>query len=212
MTKFHDEFFSKGSSKHDDLILWCNSEEGKKRISNEIKKQFPNKFLEKGGIASRNTEQFGTVDFIIEKIETEIFSETEVLCKSGSFILGYADMIFHLNETYYTVHDIDCEGRQWYEDGKISEAPSQIGWQTNVHVVIEVKPELKEIGSVLRQIKTYMDVLRIQHGVLVTSSILPQSKIDLLKSESVFVISVTEPDFDEDFDEENGIKQNLLRK
>ncbi|MFZ2471371.1 MAG: hypothetical protein WAW52_05440 [Methanothrix sp.] len=64
--------------------------------------------------------------------------ETEVLCKSGnSFIIGYADLIFSwemfFSETYV-----------------LANHPTNA-----VRYVIEAKPELTDVGAVLRQLKTY---------------------------------------------------------
>ncbi len=96
-------------------------------------------------------------------------------CSSGSFIIGYADIVFHYSEEY-----ILEDGKKVYMDNLDS----------YFKVVVEVKPEIKEIGSVLRQLKTYMNILSdIDFGLIVTYSDIPQEKIDLLKGEDIFVIS-----------------------
>lgn len=99
MSKFHDEFFRKGSKEHDKLVEQTIS--SIKDIFKEI--IFPN-------YKNKITDSYE-----LKLIDVEL----EKICKNGTFILGYVDIqaIFHLkylnedcyNISYYIFVVIECK-------------------------------------------------------------------------------------------------------
>lgn len=106
---------------------------------------------------------------------------TEVLCKSGDFIVGYADLVAYLSfKRFYHLKIEDSTWTNFYD--KIIE---------DKKVIIEVKPKVKDFGAILRQIKTYMDTLKDNpYGMIVTYSDISNEMRELLKKEGVFVVSL----------------------
>ncbi|RLI96159.1 MAG: hypothetical protein DRP00_05790 [Candidatus Aenigmatarchaeota archaeon] len=83
--------------------------------------------------------------------------KTEVICKTGrDFIVGYADLLI----LYELIGD--CIGVK--SDVPEENAPREIyGPESNneeILVLVEVKPKLDSLGTVIRQIKTYYDCLK----------------------------------------------------
>jgi len=133
MSKFHDEFFHRGTPEHDRLVLQT--------------------------IAARNE----IVSFIFDEGVVEY--QTEVICKGrNGFIIGYADIVFQ-----YTPINEDAKG---------------------VAFIVECKPTLNSWGDTLRQLKTYMDLLRFklnmeQFGLIITYSTVDTETIGVLLHENV---------------------------
>jgi hypothetical protein len=107
--------------------------------------------------------------------------ETEVLCKSrNDFIIGYADAVLT----------------------KMG-SPTNWGRTSGERIVFEIKPKIDSWGGPLRQIKTYMDILKIQHtpfqqdadryntqGYIITYTELSDDVKNIFKKENVEIITV----------------------
>lgn len=170
MSRFHDELFKQKGPKHDVLVIQCVSKEGLERISNEI----------------------GAVDDLLKKHvwlsrkELQIDYETEVLCQShgykSNFIIGYADILIKL----FVQRDEDPA-----RYGLPAGSPCQMR-EILAKILVECKPELTDIGSVLRQIKTYKSLLYDGrsnfHNVIASYDEPPQKVIDYLKHEGVEIV------------------------
>jgi len=85
----------------------------------------------------------GSAEWILRRmfrIEPDnVTSEMEKLCKSGYVIIGYADFVINA----------------WYNDS-----------DERYLIICEIKPRVSDWGAVVRQLKTYMDLLRKEHGVV----------------------------------------------
>ncbi|MHC1602094.1 MAG: hypothetical protein ACXQS4_02565 [Methermicoccaceae archaeon] len=139
MSKFHDEFFHRGTPEHDRLVLQT--------------------------IAAR--------DEIVESIlkdydEGKVLYQTEVICRSGrnDFIVGYADLVLHYTPSSETAK---C-----------------------TTFIVECKPKLDSWGDTLRQLKTYMDLLRWRYetkqvGLITTYSAVDDAVRQILAHEGVAV-------------------------
>lgn len=102
---------------------------------------------------------------------------TEVICKNYNFIAGYADLLFMATVTVRMSLKLS---EDWvWKDFRTQEYKERI--------VIDAKPELKDFGAVLRQIKTYMNLLNVPRGVIATYSDPPAELVELLKNEGVYV-------------------------
>jgi hypothetical protein len=103
--------------------------------------------------------------------------ETEVVCVNRGykteFIIGYADILLIGHEPGI----IPTSSRYWYQ---------------RVSVVIEVKPKLDDIGSTIRQLKTYERCLRGScaefHKVIVTHSQVRDDIKEYLEHEGVLLV------------------------
>lgn len=124
--------------------------------------------------------------------------ESEVICTSGNgFILGYADLLFTISGAYSIYADLGKFqlGRRWnnFSEHNIKETK----------ILIEVKPEIKEFGSILRQLKTYMKTLGVHFGAIVTYSEIQSDVIELLNRERIVVVK---------FEEDAPKRENSLEK
>lgn len=108
--------------------------------------------------------------------------ETEVICKNGNFIIGYADILLQITIT----NQLDLTITQdWIWDKYDS---FTMTWG----IIIEAKPVLKGFGAVLRQIKTYLETIGQQEperylGVIATYSDVSEQTREVLAKEKVFV-------------------------
>lgn len=104
--------------------------------------------------------------------------EAEVICKNNNFIVGFADLLFQAR----TIVRMSLKlSEDWvWKDLRTKEYDERM--------IVDAKPELTDFGAVLRQIKTYMNVLRVPRGVVVTYSDPPAELIELLKNEAVYVV------------------------
>ena len=112
----------------------------------------------------------------------DIEYETEKICTSrpSTFIIGYIDILFkiRLQRTF--------------------NAKIRNGWIWNnyasnykeLKIVVDAKPELKDWGGPLRQIKTYMMSEGADYGVIVTYSKVSDAHQEILAKENVFVITL----------------------
>lgn len=100
--------------------------------------------------------------------------ETEKICKArNGFIIGYIDVLGKFTFALWDEENI------------------------NLNLVIDAKPELKSWGGPLRQIKTYMDVLRTDlfytggeiYGVFTTFSTISDRHRKILENEKVYVVT-----------------------
>lgn len=120
--------------------------------------------------------------------EIEVSKETEVIIKNGTFIIGYADALLDL--TYKGNVDFEIEpGWTWKNANEIDE---------RVRILIEAKPKINSIGEVIRQIKTYRDIIKSNDArsgrdykifsVITTYSILSEEELEYLKNEDISVV------------------------
>ena len=98
-----------------------------------------------------------TIEYEVSSTECTSY-ETEVICKTSSgFIIGYADLI-----AYYRVKGqrtaVSCHFEENYPN-----IPCHVFGGNeiirNIAVLVEVKPELESLGTIIRQVKTYYDAL-----------------------------------------------------
>lgn len=243
MSRFHDEFFKNGSPEHDKLMIKCLSQNGIKKICDEI-----NPYSEiariygyketvmlcsigdNGGKSAHRTTiehcisngyenkmhcrlrfseyrsreacdyardgkcqliEKGTlpIDKEVSKhisiSKIEMSKETEVIIKNGTFIIGYADAIIDL--VYKGTIDFEIEPNwTWKNAQKIDR---------KVRILVEAKPKITSIGEVIRQIKTYRDILKTKDreeceifSVIATYSILDEDALEYLRNEHISVI------------------------
>ncbi len=163
MSKFHEEFFRRTTPNHDKLTIYLH-----KNLDNLLN------FL--------NIKN--TLYSDIQKIKFE----TEVICKSNNFIIGYADAVLTIIETSH-----DKEG-EWFDLWMKRYRDDLIRYK----IIFELKPCLTSWNGVLRQIKTYMDVLpksscfANNRGVILTFSDVDLESRFILARENVDVITLTE--------------------
>ena len=120
-------------------------------------------------------------------------AETEALVKNGTFIIGYADAIIDLTYNINVSYQLDDI---WRMDGG--------SFQPRVRVLVEAKPKITSIGEVIRQLKTYKDIIQrvcttttgwISGGyemlpvfpVIATYSKLQDDALEYLKNEGITV-------------------------
>ncbi|MFA5458442.1 MAG: hypothetical protein WC261_12510, partial [Synergistaceae bacterium] len=120
-------------------------------------------------------------------------AETEALVKNGTFIIGYADAIIDLTYNINVSYQLDDN---WRMDGG--------SFQPRVRVLVEAKPKITSIGEVIRQLKTYKDIIQrvcttttgwISGGyemlpvfpVIATYSKLQDDALEYLKNEGITV-------------------------
>lgn len=121
--------------------------------------------------------------------EIEISKETEVIIKNGSFILGYADALINL--VYKGSVDFEIEPKwTWKNAQEINR---------KIRILIEAKPKVTSIGEVIRQLKTYRDIIEANdrhsgegnriYSVIVTYSVLNEDELEYLKNENISVVT-----------------------
>ncbi len=119
-------------------------------------------------------------DVVIEK-------ETESICRSGNFIIGYVDVVAIIDFDLKRSAQLDDN---WTWDDFSTSKKSLI-------LVIDAKPKLKSWGGPLRQIKTYMDIIKNEpiykgtklKGVFTTFSEVPERYRKILEAEGVYVVT-----------------------
>jgi len=126
-----------------------------------------------------------TVDALlfVRESEFKIDHETEVLCRNNGFIVGYADLVLRLSGLLKLSAKIKDDWT-WKDFDTVPLGETKI--------VVEVKPEIKQCLQVLRQLKTYMEMLRIHRGAIATYSALDKDTIELLKHEKIAVVKFDE--------------------
>lgn len=203
MSRFHDEFFRQTGPKHDTLMMKALSKAGIEKVFGEkpcYLKAAP--AIAKGKVFEHqyNHERYffwnlqtelneyvkieiekGGMEIPLEiKIKEDFDYETEVICKNGAFIIGYADILITFKSERWLVGQLDGFERSVL-DARLSK-----------HVLVEVKPELKDVGAVLRQLKTYETVLSHRCGeiskVVVTYSCPPVDVFEYLEHEGVRIV------------------------
>lgn len=259
MTKFHNEFFNKGSPRHDKLVL--ETTDSIKEIYNQsIHPYVINDVLKltkskvcydifvcnygkntdwclKPAIAFKNQKHLckrgwdycqyadhEKLDLVLGKKFSPDFvsenskdicaeplppinkwqlksTETEKLCKSGNFIIGYEDASFDFKEE--VVYNAKISPTWIWEDYQKA--------SIDITIIAECKPDLDSWGGPLRQLKTYIDLEeqknervigdRLVYGLFTTYSQVSTQVRDLLRKESIFVFT---------FDEDKDNKQSLL--
>lgn len=127
--------------------------------------------------------KFIEAPLIVQDSQKSINCETEVICKTKTgFILGYADILLTVSGHYSILADLseETEGWQWKDFRSIA-------WP-ETRILVEVKPKISEWGSILRQVKTYMDCLNVKLATVATYSELDARAIELLKQERIAVV------------------------
>jgi hypothetical protein len=178
VVSFHDEFFRSRGTKHDELMLKCIE----KIEDIAVWRPLPDKIFVRA-CGEGDKFRLGTTlidhDFMgcescsrhkncpnnwtstKQKIENEVdYSvrcikhsyETEVLCKNGSFIMGYADMVIKTERVVGIITAVEfnkttCSIYPFYN------------LKEDIYTIVEVKPELNDIGAIIRQLKTYKEIL-----------------------------------------------------
>lgn len=159
--------------------------------------------------------------------DVEYTYNTEIVCKNGSFIVGYADILFNLKWNLLPIigieipqieleryEEIDSDWSKWflnyaenawpeknslgYNGVGLSHLVSQNYAAGNYteSVLVEAKPDLNDVGSIIRQLKTYYDLLSrgrdIRKIVVVTYTNVDKKYISLLENEGIECIVVEE--------------------
>jgi hypothetical protein len=101
--------------------------------------------------------------------------ETEVICKPKS-TFGFVDIVFTYKAKLNRQYRIGSY-ENWSDYGIFK-------------VIVEVKPELNDLGAAIRQIKTYRQVLNfdIAFMVIVTYSSISKEAIEYLEHEKIRVV------------------------
>lgn len=206
MSRFHDEFFKQRGTRHDKLMMKAVSKAGIEKILGEkpiLRKQEVPKTA--NALMGKNyngdpvlvwdietnlpshvkyaLESTGIEIDVVERVTEKIDYETEVICRSGSFIVGYADILIK-----YRIDDRVYGNMNGYET-------SQHLVGDRKQVLVELKPALDDIGAVLRQLKTYESILRGDgkfEKVIVTYDQQNEDLIEYLKHEGVRLIRFEE--------------------
>lgn len=121
---------------------------------------------------------------------TEITKETEVLMKSGNFIIGYADAVI----------DVKCVASLSLKITDTWKWENATTRDKHIKILIEAKPKLSSIGEVIRQLKTYSDCIN-RSGmvkwdtrlVIATYSKLGEDSLEYLANEGISVVVFEEP-------------------
>lgn len=206
MSRFHDEFFKQRGTRHDKLMMKAVSKSGIEKLLGEkpiletkdvpktakacILKNYNDEKVvvwelnkDNGPNVKSYLESIGTEIEVKESITEKTEYETEVICKSGSFIIGYADIFIKYNISRHAIGSL--EGLD----------VSQYLGSDYKHVLVELKPQLDDIGAVLRQLKTYESILGREgrlEKVIVTYDQQSEDLIEYLKHEGVRLIRFEE--------------------
>lgn len=172
MSKFYDEFFAQKGGKHDELVMKCVLDVGLNNILNVTNFS---EYAEKVALGYKE------VDRLVKDDGIQTSYETETICKNGNFIIGYADIIITAKSNIIIKRKYD---------GIIHD----VGLNTVGMIVVEVKPELNDIGSALRQLKTYEQCIKHQvtydkfYKAIATYSEVSEDVKEYLLHEGVHVI------------------------
>jgi hypothetical protein len=206
MSRFHDEFFKQKGTNHDKLLVKCLLEENIKKIVGDVhfeEIQYPtkthvliyhpweNKNEPKKAVWEREVRQDSNAlkQILTSGLEVELIHaksiktdyETEVICKSGSFIMGYADVVISMiqSDSLYA----ECNGFEFHEKH-----------ERICKTLVEIKPTIEDAGAVIRQLKTYYDILRNERYtlsmVIVSGESIPDDIEALLNHEKIRVIKI----------------------
>lgn len=146
------------------------------------------------------SKHINAVEWVPVKISTvpKYTFETEVVCRTGyqnNFVVGYADLVFTVSfEKIKNVYKPRGEiiDEKYYKE--LNNIRSDLFKQFKV--LVEIKPQLKDIGSIIRQVKTYRELLDskreppINRTVIVTYSTISDGARQLLNNENIDCITV----------------------
>ena len=136
MSKFHDEFFNKGSPEHDKLMIKCLSQKGIIKIVDAMD-------LENGVPRYRRCVDMktGRPSTTLGLVKTTILDhETEHIIRNGTFVMGYVDAVINVLATF---DEMDGDRRMVDQIHSI------------FSIFVEAKPKITSIGDTIRQLKTY---------------------------------------------------------
>lgn len=214
MSKFHDEFFRQGSPVHDALMIKCLSEDGVWKIilASGVKSAavWPESVPRtiSGGLCeiegnrvwwdnpehkcsesceykdeckNTNIKKVDITGYIVPHVS--IKKETEVIVRNGTFILGYADAVITYCFSYEICYSIDDPIWIIKELGPYY-LPEQC-------IIVEAKPELTSLGEVIRQLKTYALLMKLETPpkmIIATYSKLGEDALEYLANENIIVV------------------------
>ncbi len=222
MSRFHDEFFRQKGPKHDELMLRCIETIDTLAIHPPLETdkiclfECKNSAYESLGLAPVGGQRYGCevctrhnncpIPYYDKNTKAHVFKvtqifirsensfETEVICKSRDFIIGYADLVIK------TTAEGKLSTQLQYGGKECSVFPAMV--QRRVYyTIIEIKPEISDIGAVIRQLKTYKDSLLKQDGyknsddvslAIVTESEVKDSIKKYLEHEGIHIIRFAE--------------------
>lgn len=183
MSRFQEEFFGKTETRHDELVMKCVSNDGINKIIQSV-----------GWVSNAQCEN--SIDY-----------ETEVICQSygykSNFIIGYADILIKIVPSWSKITETDAEARvkMLIENYRIPEAEARRSVRNyykgemagTAKILVECKPELKDIGTTIRQLKTYEGILKGDcvdwFKAIATYSRMPDETIAYLLHENVHVVT-----------------------
>lgn len=204
MSRFHDEFFRQKGPKHDKLMVKALGKAGIEKVfggrpsySKDVPvaakaKIYENQWNHEHVLCwsleidelpdwvREDIEKNGIEIPIEVKINEKFDYETEVICKNGAFIVGYADLL------------ITFTSEKWLT-GCLEEYKKNLLYERlSKHVLVEIKPELDDVGAVLRQLKTYETILGRYYGdlakVIVTYSCPDVEVFEYLAHEGIRIV------------------------
>lgn len=205
--RIHRKFYEPSTERHDGLTLRCieNIEEIGRQIGNGL--QSPTR-SGKAFIAEKwyDVQFKALVDWNTLNIKTKL----ERPCSSGSFVIGWADIVAFcaVQSTEFKALDSLGNFASWeidasyfglrYGDGKkiLGLPPPE---RLDFTIIIEVKPELKSASSIIRQLNQYRGLMLAErilrtgylHKVIVTYD--DNTKYDpLFENENITVIRYKE--------------------
>jgi len=118
-----------------------------------------------------------------------------LVTKSDGYLFGYADLIIEYNviiKPYFAFGELSFVfGESSEEDiSKIWLDVTSISFKKYGTILIELKPNLRDKGAVLRQVKTYRECLPdIKNTVIATFSEVSDARRQLAKNEDVIIVT-----------------------
>jgi hypothetical protein len=205
MSRFHDEFFKSKGTDHDNLLIKCLSEENLRKISGDIPLlEFPKKaqvlIYDRWGKkdvawmigagsnwAERDRQKIlehgQSIDLISTDVTNDVNYETEIICRNGNFIIGYADLLISISQKA----EVNAE----FQEFKFNEY-----YESAFYTLVEVKPKLNDIGAAIRQLKTYHHILKMKYQnlsmVIVSGENVPENTQNFLEHEKIRVLESSE--------------------
>lgn len=182
MSRFQEEFFGKTETRHDELVMKCVSSKGIDRI---IK----------------------TVGWKCDTSKFDVDYETEVICQTSgyksNFIVGYADIVIKMVPDWSKTIESDAEARVklLVEKFHVPESEARRSARNyykndlagTAKILVECKPELKDIGTTIRQLKTYESILKADcvdwFKAIATYSLASEDTTAYLLHEGIHVIN-----------------------
>lgn len=191
----HKEFYKSRTPKHDEILLQCVSFKTKIRIIELMRK----KILDIAIKIYNRPGRFKT-EVTKEQIKgpeiDDYSTEVRVNLPRTTFTIGWADLLFYVSTKvgyYHYVENYDYDTRERIKVKKYFEDILKF------IILVEIKPNLDDVGAILRQIKTYREGLEENSisnifSLIATYSQPPHEVIELLEHEGISVMVLAPPE------------------